>query len=154
MLLSGCSVNRNKRLNSDVQLVSEQAQGFSPWSSIYHVTFKSRVVRLFVSSGLPGQHFEGGAPHSFHGRPTCVGENAGEDEVSRGQGFDRAQEGGCLGQRCRPADQPEQDEPVGLWNCSSLKREIWFFCFITIWDYGCKKKVTRVHSWAHSFSLD
>lgn len=72
------------------------------------------MVPLCFSSGLPGQHFEGGAPYSFHGRPTCVGENAGEDEVGGGQGFNRAQEGGRLGQRRRPADQPEQDEPVGF----------------------------------------
>lgn len=66
----------------------------------------------FLLSGLSGKHLEGGASHSLHGRPTCLGEDAGEDEVRRSQVFDCAQEGGLLGQRCRPADQSDQDESV------------------------------------------
>lgn len=67
---------------------------------------------LVVPSGLSGKHLEGGASHSLHGRPSCLGENAGEDEVCRSQVFNSAQEGGCLGQRCRSADQSDQDESV------------------------------------------
>lgn len=67
---------------------------------------------VFLLSGLSGEYLEGGAPHGLHGRPTCLGENAGEDEVGGGQVFDRAQEGGRLGQRCGPADQSDQDESV------------------------------------------
>lgn len=67
---------------------------------------------MFLLSGLSGEYFEGGAPHGFHGRPTCLGENAGKDEVGGSQVVDRAQEGGRLGQRCGPADQSDQDESV------------------------------------------
>lgn len=66
----------------------------------------------FIKSGLAGNHFEGSASHGLHGRPTCLGEDAGEDEVGRGKVFNCSQETGRLGQRCWSADQFDQNESV------------------------------------------
>lgn len=69
--------------------------------------------------GLAAEHHEGGSSHGLLGRPTSVGEDAGEDEGGRRQVFDCAQEGFGLGQRRGPAQQSGQDEPVrSCWGSS------------------------------------
>lgn len=89
---------------------------------------------LVVPSGLSGKHLEGGASHSLHGRPSCLGENAGEDEVCRSQVFNSAQEGGCLGQRCRSADQSDQDESVcTCYEITAFISVISGSCFHMLW---------------------
>lgn len=127
---SACSANRNKRLIRSSARARVSSGVLSWQSKLHHVTVKPHFC---VSSGLPGQHSEGGAPHSLHGRPTRVGENTGEDEGGGGQGFDHAQEGSRLGQRRWPADQPEQDEPVGFPNCCIKKTSGWFVLNIVLW---------------------
>lgn len=78
-------------------------------------------IFLFFT-GFAGRHFEGGASDGLHGRPTCLGEDAGEDESCWSKVFHRAKESGCLGQRRGSADQSEQAQPVSICFCFFFKK--------------------------------
>ena len=63
--------------------------------------------------GLAGYHPERGPTHGIPWRPPRVGEDAGEDEGCRCQGFSSEDEGGRVGQVRRPAVQLQRHDQVG-----------------------------------------
>ena len=78
------------------------------------------TLTLAVSSspGLAGGHPEGGAAHGLPGGPARLGEDAGEDEVSRGQSLSSEDEDSGLGQVPGPAVQLQRDEQVSTTTAS------------------------------------
>lgn len=75
-------------------------RNIAPLPTIDTVMFNGcqKDFSLSLSSlGFFSQHLEGGSSHCLHGRPTCLGKDAGKDEISGSKIFNSAQESGCLG---------------------------------------------------------